>query len=422
MRSAELQFRWGQCLLQLTNTAAAREHFQNACDLDTLPFRATSRVNEIIRRTGKEYSGSGLVMLDAAGDLATNRPAGLPGSDLFWEHVHFTFEGSYRLGLEWAQAAAGLLPASVTNNARPQWAGREDCEHRLGLSDWNRCAVVDAVIWRVHRPPMSTQSNNPERVASLQRQESELRSRMTATNVTSTRAEFTTLLQRVPDDHYLCENFAEFLESAGDRKGALAQWRRVCELLPHSGFGFYQVGRLLDMDEQWTDAEPFLTQAVTLRPSMADAWFELGNLYLSTGRLESSRDAFVRAQRLEPRDPLCAAYLARVLSKLNRREDAIRLYRQALDLKPDMAQARLALADELVAAQRLSQAESEYAAVVRQEPTNTLARIDLGVILARRGEFDPALDQFSEALKLEPGNRQAREYLERVQGWKSNRR
>jgi hypothetical protein len=37
---AELQFRWGQSLLSLTNFAGAREHLKLACDDDALPFRA----------------------------------------------------------------------------------------------------------------------------------------------------------------------------------------------------------------------------------------------------------------------------------------------------------------------------------------------------------------------------------------------
>src|ERR1039457_2936524 len=44
---AELQFRWGESLFRLTNAAAAREHFQLACDDDALPFRADSRINAI---------------------------------------------------------------------------------------------------------------------------------------------------------------------------------------------------------------------------------------------------------------------------------------------------------------------------------------------------------------------------------------
>src|SRR5262249_6009368 len=140
------------------------------------------------------------------------------------EHVHFTFEGSYQLGLAWAEAAARMLPASVTNGAQLQWVDKKTCEQRLGLSDWNRHSVMESVLWRLHRPPMSTQSNNRESIAALQLEENELRNQMNASSAAVVRTNFADLLRRVPDDHYLYENFAEFLGSTGDQREELIQW------------------------------------------------------------------------------------------------------------------------------------------------------------------------------------------------------
>jgi tetratricopeptide (TPR) repeat protein len=420
--SAELEFRLGDCLLQLTNTAAGREHFQRACDLDALPFRATSRINGIIRQTAGNITNPNLMLLDAETGLATNSLGGIPGEDLLWEHVHFTFEGGYQLGLAWANDAARFLPPALTNGAAPRWATQVECDERLALTDWNRCAVLDSVIWRLHRPPMSTQSNNGQRLKALERLERELRARLNPAAAAAARQEYLAAIQRRPGDHYLYENFAEFLESEGDTKDAAAQWRRVCELLPDGAFGYYQVGRLLVDQNQWAEAESNLKRAVALRPTLADAWFELGNIYMATDRLELGLEAFERARRLEPRDPAYSAFTAKALSQLGRHAESISRYRETLELKPDMSQARLALGDELVSANRLQEAQQEYAEAVRREPTNVLAHIDLGVILARRGQFDPALREFAETLRLEPDNKLAREYLDRVQTWKARRR
>jgi Flp pilus assembly protein TadD len=71
---------------------------------------------------------------------------------------------------------------------------------------------------------------------------------------------------------------------------------------------------------------------------------------------------------------------------------------------------------------QIAEAEKEYAEVVRIEPANALAHLDLGVMQARLGQFDEALRQFEETLRLEPGNQQARENIDKVQGWKNRRR
>jgi hypothetical protein len=94
---SELQFRWAECLLRSSN-ATARAHYQLACDADALPFRADTPINGIIRRVGGELAGRGLVLSDAESTLADASPFGLPGQEVFFEHVHFSFRGNYLLG------------------------------------------------------------------------------------------------------------------------------------------------------------------------------------------------------------------------------------------------------------------------------------------------------------------------------------
>jgi len=114
---AELQFRWGQCLLQLTNFSAARDHLQQACDLDALPFRADSRINEIIRHEGREQASPNLAVFESAAALETNSPTGICGAETFYEHVHFNFDGEFRLGRAWADQVEKFLPAAIRSHA-----------------------------------------------------------------------------------------------------------------------------------------------------------------------------------------------------------------------------------------------------------------------------------------------------------------
>src|SRR6266567_8959629 len=58
---AELEFRIARCLWSLGNYKSAREHFFRARDLDTLRFRADSRMNDINRSVASSLSGVGLV-------------------------------------------------------------------------------------------------------------------------------------------------------------------------------------------------------------------------------------------------------------------------------------------------------------------------------------------------------------------------
>src|SRR5262249_37579086 len=63
-KSAELQFRLGQCFLNQTNTVAARQYFQTALDLDELMFRADSKLNNLIRAAAVQWAQRGITLCD----------------------------------------------------------------------------------------------------------------------------------------------------------------------------------------------------------------------------------------------------------------------------------------------------------------------------------------------------------------------
>ncbi|HZV36383.1 MAG TPA: hypothetical protein VFB72_17535, partial [Verrucomicrobiae bacterium] len=106
---AELHYRWALCLLATTNLPAAREHFQLACDDDSLPFRADSRINAAIRTEPQRTHSDHLVLCDAAKVLAAGSPDGICGDETFFEHVHFDFDARYRLARAWGEQIERLL-------------------------------------------------------------------------------------------------------------------------------------------------------------------------------------------------------------------------------------------------------------------------------------------------------------------------
>jgi Flp pilus assembly protein TadD len=60
----------------------------------------------------------------------------------------------------------------------------------------------------------------------------------------------------------------------------------------------------------------------------------------------------------------------------------------------------------------MDQAQAHFIRALELKPTFAEAHNSLGVILARKGRVDEAIDQFSEALRLKPDFRQARVNLE----------
>ncbi len=141
---ALLQYRWGQCLLSMTAVEEARQHFCLACDRDALPFRSDSRLNEIVRDTHTAMPGQPVWRVDADRDLCGD---GIPGDDVFQDHVHLNFAGDYAMArlllstvLEilqeknWLKAKVGAVPLS-----------REQCAQRLGDTRWDDLKALSLV-------------------------------------------------------------------------------------------------------------------------------------------------------------------------------------------------------------------------------------------------------------------------------------
>jgi len=413
--SPDVQFRLGQCLLGLTNFSAAREHFQLACDFDTLPFRADSRVNALITKVGRQFAGSGLDTFDAAAALAAGSPSGICGQETFYEHVHFNFDGNYNLARAWAAQIQSLLPSSLMNHAGGNWASQETCERRLGLTDWNRYSAIGGVLRRMSQPPLSNQFNNPRRVEALQARMEETRLRMTADAEAGARQVYLGALKRAPRDHFLYENFAAFLTATGDFDGATAQWQQIHELIPQDFTVFSRIGGLLARQGKWAEAQSCFLQAVTSYPAFGPGWVGLGETHAAQGKPALALEEYERARRLDPKEARTHYYIGSALSTLNRSTEAIQSFREAVRLEPDYWEAHFALGAELGSHENIPEARSEFEEVVRLNPEYADAHLNLAVALMQQGGLRDAKRELEETLRLEPGNATARQYLGQIQ-------
>lgn len=415
---AEAQYRWAECLRHSQDAGGSasnsllRLHYQLACDMDALPFRADSRVNGIIRRLGSECADRGVVLSDAESALANASPLGIAGEEMFYEHVHFSLRGNYLLGRQWADAVSRALPEALTVTNHTPWATQETCESALGLTPWERGFLLEMVIGRMQKPPLSSQFNNAARVAKLQAELNVLLAQRSSTNLVYQSGEMLMrAIQRAPQDHWLYENLAGLYESVGDLKRAAEAYRKVYELLPADYYSKLQLGRFLSKTGKAAEAEPLLRQAAQQRPRMPDAWVELGHAHLAQKQPELALAAYERAARLRPSEGTFAAFRGRSLAQLGRHREAVEAYRRYLQLQPTAWEPHFGLATELAAVNDLEEASREYGEAIRIHPGHIASRVNLGVVLFRQGRFEEAIHQFEAVLQVEPSNAAAAEYL-----------
>ncbi|HLP76252.1 MAG TPA: tetratricopeptide repeat protein [Candidatus Paceibacterota bacterium] len=415
-QSAETQFRLASCLLHQTNGTAARQHFLRAVDTDTLPFRADSRINDVIRGAARKFAGESLVLCDAAEVLGTNSPNGISGEEQFYEHVHPNPDGNYALAVAWADQVERLLEPALKRGARENWVSQSECEQLLGLTDWNRVSIVEEIQRRVLLPPFSGQIGNKQQVARLQAQIDSLHQRLTPEAVVRAREVYQGALRRAPENVHLHESFAEFLEAVHDLNLAITERQKVCELIPNYYFPHYTLGIDLKEAGKLADARRALLKAAELKPDECDVQLELGIVYARQSEWESARQYLEGARRLGPEDPRIPLYLGEVLWKQERRGEAIASLREAIRLAPLDWQPHFRLASDLAQERDFSGAAAEYQEVLRLKPAYVKAKVGLAVVLLETGRRPEALRQLDEALALEPNNRSALELQRKIRG------
>jgi tetratricopeptide (TPR) repeat protein len=412
---AELAFRLGLSQLALDHPERAREAFQRAVDLDTLPFRADSALNRLIREAAERYREEGVVLVDAEEALATLVPWGVPGHETFYEHVHLTLEGNYHLARALAEAMEPKLPAWVREGPMNEWASAELCGERLGLTDWNRAAIYEEMLLRLAEAPFSGQANHAARMAAYRAELKQVRSGLTPETEGAARSVYEAALARTPGDHRLHANFAEFLEDTGRLEEAVAQWRSVERLLPHHHAAGFHVGRLLARLGETEEAQLYLEASLRQRPDLVDAMIELGRLHAREGRPLLAIESYQNALRRQPGNAPVYLQMAHAEAASGDRVSAMASLREAIRLRPDYWQAWYYLGVELASADRIQEAETAFAEVIRFRPDYVLAHLNLGVALARQGRVTEARERFRVTLRLDPENQRARQYLEALE-------
>lgn len=100
---ADAHFLLAQCYDYLKNFEEARLHYELARDFDGLRFRSSSELNNIIRQIC--YSDH-VPLVDIEKKFYQAAMNGIPGKDLFWEHVHPKLNGYFLMAKEMCQTLA----------------------------------------------------------------------------------------------------------------------------------------------------------------------------------------------------------------------------------------------------------------------------------------------------------------------------
>ncbi|RLB68388.1 MAG: hypothetical protein DRH08_01125 [Deltaproteobacteria bacterium] len=314
---ADLQFFIGQSYLKLGDYSAARKHFELARDLDTLRFRADSRINDAIRFVVKETADSGVYLVDAVNRFDEQSPRGIQGEELYYEHVHLRFHGNYLLARDVAEKVLLSLPESHAASAGGTgFLNEQDCSDLLALSQFDRLRVKKDLLQRLERPPFSNQSGHDKRLSRLAANNTELETALTPEAIANDDSLYRQAIQSAEKDAWLHHNYGIFLKEQERPGAAIIQFEKFVNLLPRSYKGHHELAVMLAGSGRFKEALSHYQTAIDLI-RVTETRTELRLLYAyafaRSGRYEESMTIYEKALA---EDPSSAVNLYHAMAKL----------------------------------------------------------------------------------------------------------
>jgi tetratricopeptide (TPR) repeat protein len=269
-RFAELQFRLGRCLMKAGRFAEARDRFESARDLDVLRFRADSRINPIIREVADEQATDGVRFVDAERALAQSDPdaKGISGGDIFYEHVHLTFDGNYLLAravLDQVREALPQLAALGKHGAIPS---RQRCAELLALTPWDEYQSAADMGEMTSKEPFTNQlDHNLRQAAACQRRDDLRRLASTPKAMQAAWMTYEAALAKTPDDWSLRFHFGRLAMHWGRHDAAVEHLRIAVEKLPWDVPTNRELGNALAAQGQVDEAIAHFQKALEIKPN-----------------------------------------------------------------------------------------------------------------------------------------------------------
>jgi len=161
------------------------------------------------------------------------------------------------------------------------------------------------------------------------------------------------------------------------------------------GLQHHQCGRLAEAKQSYVDI-------LAVDPENFDALHLLGILAHQVGNHDLAVNLIERAVQQKADNAVAYNNLGEAYKGAKRLEDAVRCYRQALALNPELPEVCCNLGNALKALGRLDEAAAAYRQGLAIKPEFALVHYNLGSLLKEQGRLDEAEASFREALQHKP--------------------
>lgn len=302
-RYAHLHYLRGKALHHLGRYEDSKEALIRGRDEDVCPLRALGSMRDIVNQTA---SACRVPVVDFAAVVESRSPHGIPGENLFLDHVHPTIEGNRLLAVE----VLDVMTRSGYVKPEATW----------GVSAVEEVATV--VESRLDRRSHAKALQNLSKVLAWAGKYEE------AQRLIEVAAAMT------PDDAGVHFQFGVCAQREGDLVEAAKHYEQAIRLAPDYVEAHNNLGSVLEELGELQEAMDHFRLAIALNCDDDKAHFNLGKVLLQQGDLEPALEHFRRVVELRPLDAEAYVVLASALVRVGQGDGAVEALERAGELKP----------------------------------------------------------------------------------------
>lgn len=193
----------------------------------------------------------------------------------------------------------------------------------------------------------------------------------------------------------------------GYAEQAIASFKQAIAANPKNADAYYNLGTLYLRKQMLAKARQTLETAVKLKPQYPNAWNNLGMIAAEEGRSDDAIKNFRRAIQQDPGDAVALQNLGSLLRRLGRPDEAAAALRQAVQVAPNDPEANYTLGMFYAERNHSLRAKRYLERAIELRPDFPKALNNLGVVLLRSGRPSEAEKTFEQCIRAAPDFDQA---------------
>jgi tetratricopeptide (TPR) repeat protein len=186
-------------------------------------------------------------------------------------------------------------------------------------------------------------------------------------------------------------------------KKAIEQYTKIVEAEPKDIDTWLMLGRLHKIAQNSVEAEKAYKKVLDIDPNHEDALTGLAVVYADLGDSQRSSDLLKKLTAKNP-SPRTLMALASQYEQMKDYASASETLSKALELQPDNADIKRALAQNLLFADKYDEALKMYSGIVADDAKDWQSQLRISQIYRQKKDFVKAREASAKALAIEPKN------------------